>query len=316
MLLAYQTARPSVKNGFLDSSPALQIGWPKEETAMASKIKTVALLHPGNMGATIGAAAASSGARVLWASKDRGGATRRRAEGAKLIDAGDLSAAVQQSDVVLSVCPPHAALDVARAVAAEKFSGIYVDANAVSRATAEQIGAMVSAAGRASFVDGGIIGSPVKQAGTTRLYLSGTDAADIAALFSGSMLDARAIGAEAGAASALKVAYAAWTKCTDALVLAIRGYAAHEGVDEALLQEWSISQPALAKKCDRAAAVAVPKAWRYVGEMREIAEAFESAGLPTGFHLAAAEICERFACFKDQTEPVLTVAQVMRALQD
>ena len=101
---------------------------------MANKIETVALLHPGNMGATIGAAAATSGARVLWASKDRGNATRRRADQAKLIDAGDLSAAVRQSDVVLSVCPPHAAIDVANAVAAEKFSGIYLDANAVSRA--------------------------------------------------------------------------------------------------------------------------------------------------------------------------------------
>jgi 3-hydroxyisobutyrate dehydrogenase-like beta-hydroxyacid dehydrogenase len=267
------------------------------------------------MGATIGAAAATGGARVLWASKDRGSATRRRAEGAKLIDAGDLSAAVRQSQVVLAVCPPHAAVEVARAVAAEKFTGIYVDANAVSRATAEEIGGVVSAAG-ASFVDGGIIGSPVKQAGTTRLYLSGARAPEIAALFAGSMLDARAIGPEPGAASALKVAYAAWTKCTDALVLAIRGYATHEGVDEALLQEWSISQPALAKKCDRAAAVAVPKAWRYVGEMQEIAEAFESAGLPAGFHLAAAEICKRFSGFKDHTEPALTVTQVMRALRD
>ena len=119
---------------------------------MANKIETVALLHPGNMGATIGAAAATSGARVLWASKDRASATRRRAAQAKLIDAGDLPAMVRQSEVVLSVCPPHAAVEVARAVAAEKFPGIYVDANAVSRATAEEIGTIVSASG-ASFVD-------------------------------------------------------------------------------------------------------------------------------------------------------------------
>jgi 3-hydroxyisobutyrate dehydrogenase-like beta-hydroxyacid dehydrogenase len=278
-------------------------------------IETVALLHPGNMGATIGAAVAAGGARVLWASQDRGSATRRRAAGAKLIDAGSLGAAVRGAQAVLSVCPPHAAVDVARAVAAEKFSGIYVDANAVSRETAEEIGKIVEGAG-ASFVDGGIIGSPVKQAGTTRLYLSGARASDIAALFQGSMLDARAIGAEPGAASALKVAYAAWTKGTDALILAIRAYAAHEGVDQALLEEWSISQPALGKKCDRAAAVAVPKMWRYVGEMREIAEAFEHAGLPGGFHSAAAELCERFACFKDQTEPPLTMTKVLQTLRD
>jgi 3-hydroxyisobutyrate dehydrogenase-like beta-hydroxyacid dehydrogenase len=277
--------------------------------------KTIALLHPGNMGVTIGAAAAARGARVLWASNDRGPSTRKRAEQAGLHDVGSLREAVRRCDVVLSVCPPHAAVAVARAVAMEKFPGIYVDANAVSRATAEQIGAIVSAAG-ASFVDGGIIGSPVKQSGTTRLYLSGSSALQIAELFSGSMLDARPIGSAPGAASALKVAYAGWTKCTDALILAIRAFATREGVDKALLEEWSISQPALEKKCDRAAAVAVPKAWRYVGEMQEIAEAFESAGLPTGFHEAAAEVCQRFACFKDQTEPPLTVAAVVQALHD
>ena len=145
--------------------------------------KTIALFHPGNMGATIGAAAAASGARVLWASHERGAVTRRRAERAGLFDAGTLADALRQADVVLSVCPPHAALDVARAVAAERFSGIYVDANAVSRATAEQIGAIVGTSG-ASFVDGGIIGAPVQKAGTTRLYLSGPRASEVAALFS------------------------------------------------------------------------------------------------------------------------------------
>ena len=277
--------------------------------------KTVALLHPGNMGVTIGAAASAGGARVLWASNGRSQATRERAEQAGLQDAGTLADAVRRADVVLSVCPPHAAVDVARAVAAEKFTGIYLDANAVSRATAEAIGKIITAAG-AGFVDGGIIGSPVKQAGTTRLYLSGERAAEVAELFRGSMLDARPIGTAPGQASALKVAYAAWTKGTDALVLAIRAFATNEGVDQALLDEWSISQPALEKKCARAAAVAVPKMWRYVGEMQEIAEAFESAGVPGGFHVAAAQICERFACFKDQTEPPLTVAQALKALRD
>lgn len=277
-------------------------------------MKTIALLHPGNMGATIGACAAASGARVLWASAQRSAASRKRAEEAGLIDASDLAAVVRQSDIVLSVCPPEFATGVAVSVAAQRFAGIYVDANAVSRATAEEIGKIVTKAG-AAFVDGGIIGSPVKQAGTTRLYLSGEKAQEIAELFSGSMLDARAIGAIPGEASALKVAYAAWTKGTDALILAIRALAAHEGVDNALLQEWKISQPGLENKCLRAATVAAPKMWRYAGEMREIAEAFQAAGLPSGFHNAAAEVSERLACFKDQTEPPLSVATVVRELR-
>jgi 3-hydroxyisobutyrate dehydrogenase-like beta-hydroxyacid dehydrogenase len=277
-------------------------------------MKTIALLHPGNMGSTIGACAAASGARVLWASAQRSAASRKRAEQAGLVDAGDLTTAVRQSDIVLSVCPPEFATEIAVSVAAQHFQGIYVDANAVSRTTAEEIAKIVTQAG-ASFVDGGIIGSPVKKAGTTRMYLSGENAAEIADLFSASMLDARSIGAVAGEASALKVVYAAWTKGTDALILAIRALAAHEGVDHALLEEWKISQPALENKCLRAAAVAAPKMWRYVGEMREIAEAFEAAGLPGGFHHAAAEVSERLACFKDQTEPALAVGTVLKQLQ-
>lgn len=277
------------------------------------KIKTAALLHPGNMGATIGAAAATSGARVVWVSDGRSGGSKRRAEEAGLVDAENLPDALRLSEVVLSVCPPHAALEVARSVAEHKFNGIYLDANAVSRATAEEIGDIVTKAG-ASFVDGGIIGSPVRKAGTTRLYLSGPRAPEVAALFAASLLDARAIGEEPGAASALKIAYAAWTKCTDALVLAVRALAAREGIDRALLEEWKISQPDLERRSIQAAAVAVPKGWRYAGEMREIAAAFEAAGLPTGFHDAAREFYERLAAFKDGTDPPPTVTDVVDAL--
>lgn len=278
------------------------------------KIKTVALLHPGNMGTTLGAAAATSGARVVWASHQRSKATQQRAKQAGLFDVENLANAVRTSDVILSVCPPHAALDVAQSVAEHKFSGIYLDANAISRATAEQIGETVTKAG-ASFVDGGIIGPPAKRAGTTRLYLSGGRADEVVELFSASLLDTRAIGAEPGAASALKMAYAAWTKCSDALILAICALAAIEGVDKALLEEWSLSQPDLERRRSRAAALAAPKAWRYVAEMREIAATFEAAGLPAGFHNAAADLYERLAPFKDRAEPPPTITAVVDALR-
>jgi hypothetical protein len=99
------------------------------------------------------------------------------------------------------------------------------------------------------------------------------------------------------------------------LLLAIRTFAATQGVDKALLEEWSISQPTLDKRCARAAAMATPKAWRYVGEMEEIAATFETAGLPAGFHNAAAQICERLATFKDRTDPPPTIAEVIDALR-
>ena len=277
-------------------------------------VNTVGLLHPGNMGASIGAAAAAGGARVIWVSQQRGETTKQRAQSAGLIDVERLAELVRQSAIIVCVCPPHAAVEVAESVAEHNFRGVYVDANAVSRITAEHIGEIITRGG-AEFVDGGIIGPPVKRSGTTRLYLSGKRAPQVADVFSSSMLDARGIGDKPGAASALKVVYAAWTKCTDALILAIRTLATHEGVDKALLEEWSISQPDLLRRSNRAAAVATPKAWRYVGEMQEIAEAFEAAGLPVGFHHAAAQICERLAPFKDLTDPPLTLEAVIAALQ-
>lgn len=276
-------------------------------------VRTIGLLHPGDMGVTVGAAAATNGTRVVWASHRRSRATAERARQAGLHDVVNLADLVRESEIVLSVCPPHAALDVAGAVAGHGFRGVYVDANAISPATAERVGEIVAKAG-ASFVDGGIIGRAARQAGTTRLYLSGARAVEVAELFTGSLLEAIALNTHAGAASALKMAYAAWTKGSNALLLASRALAATQDVEQALLQEWSRSQPELIERSTRAAERAAPKAWRYVGEMREIAATFNAAGLPPGFHLAAADIYERLAGFKDVADLTSVTAAVVDAL--
>jgi 3-hydroxyisobutyrate dehydrogenase-like beta-hydroxyacid dehydrogenase len=263
------------------------------------------------MGATIGAAV--SGARVLWVSNGRSEESRQRAWKAGLVEVETPAEAIGESDAVLSVCPPHAAEEVAHSVADLGFAGLYVDANAVSRATAQRVGEAVRKGG-ATFVDGAIIGPPVTKPGRTRLYLSGAGAEGVAELFSGGMLDAKVIEGDPGAASALKMTYAAWTKGSDALILAIRALAVREGVDEALLGEWARSQPNLGPKSERAASVAAPKGWRYVGEMEEIAASFGAAGLPTGFHEAAADLYRRLAPFKDRTDPGPEVKEVLDAL--
>jgi 3-hydroxyisobutyrate dehydrogenase-like beta-hydroxyacid dehydrogenase len=263
---------------------------------------TIALLHPGDMGSVVGACAVAAGSRVLWASGGRSADSRDRAAAAGLEDAGRLAAVVAGSDVVVSVCPPHAALDLARAVAALRFPGLFVDANAVSPSTAREIGAAVEAGG-ATFVDGGLIGPPPRNAGTTRLYLSGREAKRAAALFEGSRLEAIAVSDSPGAASALKMAYAAYTKGVSALLMGVRALAVTEGVDEALLAEWHRSQPDLPKRSEAAARDNARKAWRFVGEMEEITATFEAAGLPGDFHEAAAEIYRRLTVYKDATTP-------------
>jgi 3-hydroxyisobutyrate dehydrogenase-like beta-hydroxyacid dehydrogenase len=261
----------------------------------------IGVLHPGEMGAAVAACLAGRGHRVLWASAGRSPATAARARAAGLADAGTLRDLARQADVILSVCPPHAALDVAReiagsasAAAARQGGGspVYVDANAVAPATAREIAGIVSAAGF-SYVDGGIIGPPPSEPGTTRLYLSGRRADEVAALLAGAALADEVVGEEPGAASAVKMAYAAWTKGTAALLLAARALARAEGVEETLLAEWARSQPALAGQCERAARSAAGKGWRWAGEMTEIAASMAVAGLPPGFHQAAAEIYRR-----------------------
>jgi len=263
---------------------------------------TIGILHPGDMGSVVGACAVAGGARVLWASEGRSAGSRERATGVGLEDAGTVAALVAASDVILSVCPPHAALDLARDVAGRRFAGLFVDANAVAPATAREIGAVVEAGG-ANFVDGGLIGPPPRNAGSTRLYLSGREAKRAAALFEASALEAIAIADGPGAASALKMAYAAYTKGSSALLMAIRALAASEGVDDALLAEWRRSQPDLPKRSEAAARDNARKAWRFVGEMEEIAATFTAAGLPGGFHEAAAVIYERLAGYKDAAAP-------------
>src|SRR2546422_463200 len=142
---------------------------------------TIGLLNPGEMGSVVGAAVRSGGSRVLWAGEGRSAATRKRASEAGLEDAGSVSALVSASDVILSVCPPAAAVDVAAQVAKLRFAGTYVDGNAIAPATAREIGGIIEKGG-ATFVDGGIIGPPPVKQGTTRFYVSGTGAERIAAL--------------------------------------------------------------------------------------------------------------------------------------
>ncbi len=251
---------------------------------------TIGLLHPGEMGASIGAALLASGHDVVWCSADRSAATAARASELEVV--GSLAELVEASDVVMCICPPAAAVGTAEAVAECSFDGLYVDANAVSPATALRIHDIVTGAG-ADFVDGDVIGGPARPDSGTRLYVSAPRAGVVAELFTAGYPDVFVLGDRTEGASALKMAYAAWTKGSSALLLAVRAMARAEGVEGALLAEWDHSQAGLRERSELTAMGTGPKAWRFVGEMHEIAAAFELAGLPPGFAAAAAEVYER-----------------------
>lgn len=255
---------------------------------MTASETVVGFLHPGQMGASL--AEQCRATSRLWIGAGRSTDTAARAENAGLADVASVEAMTGQADVIVSICPPAAAVEVADSVAQAGFDGIYVDANAIAPATTVAIAERFE-----RFVDGGVIGPPAHQTGSTRMYLSGADADVVAELWAGSLLDVRAIGPEAGSASALKLAYSSWTKGSSALLLAARALARAHDVDDDLLAEWAISIPGLAERYDRTVEAVQPKAWRFVGEMHEIADSMATADLPEGFHRAAAEIYERLA---------------------
>jgi len=275
------------------------------------RAKVIGLLHPGEMGAAVGQCLTRAGHQVLWASEARGPGTAARARHAGMTDVRTARRMTAEAAVIISVCPPHAAVDVAWAV--HGFAGLYLDANAIAPGTAREVAEMITASG-GRYVDGGIIGPPPHMPGTTRLYLSGPDADQVQDLFAGTALDGRVITGSPTAASAVKMAYAAWTKGSAALLLAARALAQAEGVADPLLAEWALSQPQLAARVESAAKSGGTKGWRWIGEMDEIAQTMASAGLPDGFHQAAAEIYRRCPPLPDATDAAEAAQAVLAAL--
>jgi 3-hydroxyisobutyrate dehydrogenase-like beta-hydroxyacid dehydrogenase len=257
----------------------------------------VGILHPGEMGVSIAASILNGGHPVYWVSAGRGAQTAARAQKHGLIDADSLERLCASCAAIVSVCPPHAAEDVAQQAAACGFAGLYIDANAIAPARARRIGQVVAQSG-AQFVDGGIIGPPAWKAGTTRLYLSGPAAGVAAGLFA-QPLEVCVLGDSPDAASALKMCYAAYTKGTTALLCAILASAETLGVRSDLERQWAQDRSGLAEKATQQVRTVPAKAWRFVGEMEEIAATLEAAGMPGGFHMAAAEVYRRIAHLKD-----------------
>jgi 3-hydroxyisobutyrate dehydrogenase-like beta-hydroxyacid dehydrogenase len=275
-------------------------------------IETIGILHPGEMGLSVAVAAQDSGQRVYWASAGRSVQTLQRAERYALTDAQSLAELCRICTIIISVCPPHAAEEVAMQVAAHAFNGLYVDVNAIAPQRAIRIGTIL-AQHRIAFVDGGIIGGPAWKAGTTWLYLAGSEAQRVADCFAGGRLQMKVISEQIGKASALKMCYAAYTKGTTALLCAILGTAENLGVREDLAHQWSHDEAGFAEQTSQRVRGVTAKAWRFTGEMQEIAATFAEAGMPEGFHAAAADIYQRLADFKGR-EQTPALAEVLAAL--
>jgi len=233
---------------------------------------TVAIVAPGNMGAAIARRLGEHGAKVLTTLEGRGAASAARAR-----DAGMTAVTRDQlceAQFVLSILPPSAALSFTRmmapALAAATHKPVFVDCNAVSPETACQIGAVVTTTG-APFIDASIIGLAPKAGGASpHFYASGPDASRLRTL-SAYGLDVRVLDGPVGAASALKMCYAGINKGLCAIAAAMILAASRSGATAALYQEMSESLPDLLNSLRRQVPDMLPKAYRWVGEMREIA---------------------------------------------
>jgi 3-hydroxyisobutyrate dehydrogenase-like beta-hydroxyacid dehydrogenase len=233
---------------------------------------SIAIIAPGAMGSAIAARLAEHGCKVLTSLDGRSETTRRRAAAAGMIAADD--AAIANADIILSVVPPADAVALAEQLATtitrSARKPIVVDCNAVNVETIRTIEEIVLASG-ARLVDAAIIGLPPKpgSAGPT-FYLSGEAAADVAVL-SELGLDLRIMQEPVGAASALKMSYAGINKGLSGLGSAMVLAAISTGAADALRDELAVSAPHLHGRLGVALPDMLPKAYRWVAEMREIA---------------------------------------------
>ena len=257
-------------------------------------VKTVAVVSAGDMGHAVGAVLADSGLEVITALDGRSQRTRDLAAKAGMVDVGDAGTLVARAGILLSIIPPDQAIGFAdRISAAVKSAGadlVFVDCNAISPDTTGKLGAIVTSSG-ARFVDAGIVGGPPKVGGKgPRFYASG-EAAGAFAVLADHGLDVRVIGDAVGQASALKMCYAAITKGIALLATGALVTAEVKGVGDLLLAELRSSQAVLLDWIAGRTPGMPPKAYRWVGEMEEIAATYKSAGLTPSFHLGAAEMC-------------------------
>ncbi len=258
----------------------------------------IGILHPGEMGISIAASAINNGHQVFWMSQSRSDKTRARAEKYDLVEIDSLFRFCQICEMIISVCPPHVAEEVAKSVLEAGFQGLYLDANAISPQRAIKIGHMLNV-NDIRFVDGSLIGGPAWTPKEAWLYLSGKPSDEIARSFLNGPLEIKTIGDEIGKASALKMCYAAYSKGTTALLAAIIAAAESLDVRQELYNHWDRDNTGFSGQVNQRVSRVTAKAWRFEGEMREIALTLQGAGLPDGFQVAAEEIYHRMSGFKE-----------------
>lgn len=254
-------------------------------------VETVGILSPGDMGHSIGQVLHDNGVRVLTCLAGRSQRSRELAARAGFEEVPTLTDLVREVDILMCVLVPASAPSVAGKVAdAMRETGatpLYADCNAIAPRTVRGIAEAISAAG-ATVVDVGIIGPPPRKPGT-RFYASGPGAEAFAELRNHG-LNVRLVAGDVGQASAVKMCYGALTKGLQALATELLVAARLAGVDETLKTEQQDSMGDVLRWVEGGLPMMPPKAYRWVGEMEEIASFFNDVGMTPDILNGAAEI--------------------------
>lgn len=234
--------------------------------------RRIALLSPGAMGSAVAARLSEARHDILTSLAGRSADSRARAEAAGMRDADDATLAA--CDMILSIVPPAEAAPLAERflphLRARETKPLFVDANALNPQSKQALAARLAEAG-VDMVDGAIIGPPPTGGPRpTILHLSGP-AARKAAWLDVPGLKAEVLDGGIGAASALKMCFGGINKGVVGLATALLLAADRHGAGDALRAEMQRSMPDLFARYGRQIPDMVPKAYRWVAEMEEIA---------------------------------------------
>jgi len=258
----------------------------------------IGILSIGEMGYHWAKILTSRGIEVLTYAKDRSETTRKRAENVGVKCVSSTAALVKDADLIVSIVVPSAAKRVATKVAkAAAKSGrrnlLYLDANAISPMTADEIGKILQPSG-INFVDGCIIGSATKMDKGAVVYVSGPQAARIQELESYGF-SVRVLGSTLAQASAFKVFYAGLTKGLQGLFVELLMGARRFGLLDEILKRYEESFPGLLDKVTSSIVGLRIHAARRAEEMDELKRTFGHHGMKAFMAPAVQKVLQSIA---------------------
>ena len=255
-------------------------------------VKKIAILSPGDMGHAVGRALSEHGFDILTYLEGRSQRTCALAKNSGFRISATLNELIHEADLLLSILVPASAetvgKEIARSLRETGETTLIADCNAISPMRSERIGRTIESAG-GRYIDASIIGHPPGRDVPPRFYVSGQYADALLAL-DGKGITVKALGGDVGRASGIKMCYAALTKGTSTLQVALLTVAESLGLGSELREELAYSQKAALRSMESGIPRLPPNAHRWIGEMEEIATTFAAQGVTPNFHLGAAAI--------------------------